>query len=316
MAEREPQTSLPNGVRELSREILLQYPNILSINNNVLESSFVPKVSGYAQKSFNNASFQEEDMSQARELGLALFLDVVNFCFQNPYTKEKYTYTSPDGKKISGSSGLKAAMKNSDIDWANINNVSGISNSKWLEMIQFDHNRGLYIAANRGRRIVGFANFLHNEGINDLQYLLDRNVYDTGKILDFLDFSGYFTDPFHKRSQLAVNMIDQILKRTSDKSICSTETLTVMADYRLPQLMYNLGAIELSPKLEYLLRSQITIYPNTPEEKSLRAASIIIGEKTARALGVTEGQVDSYLWSMARETPQEIPHMLVPTDCY
>lgn len=93
-----------------------------------------------------------------------------------------------------------------------------------------------------------------------------------------------------------------------------------MPDYRLPQLLYNLGIIELSEGLHTKLMSKTRILSKSPEEIALRSAVVVIVEYLSMILDKPECVVDSLLWKLSQEEQDlgnmRIPAMLVETDSY
>lgn len=211
-------------------------------------------------------------------------------------------------------------MSDAEINWGNTREVAKISENQWANVVQLDKNKDFYLGIDRGKRIAEFAGKMAQSGFKNVTDFLDFAQYDTEVVLPILDKSGYFDDKFQKRSQLAIRMMNGVLKRRFDKEFKGTENLTIMADYRLPQVMYNFGAIKLSEELLEKLTRQEVLESDSPEELVLRAASVVVGENISKILGVDESEVDVLLWTlsqkMAKEGALKIPHMLVATDMY
>lgn len=308
-------------IRKISHEIVNTSTDLLTIDYDTLRGSFLSKVKEYQNKLSNGPDpFAENSLTLENELGLNLFLDVVNFCYRNPFAKKDYIYVNREGKSITRANGLKAAMVESGVNWGNIKEVAGMTAADWSKIIQLDNNKDFYLGNQRGLRISSFAALLSRIGSKNISDVLDYCKYDTETMLTFLSDTGYFTDIFQKRSQLAVNMIDQVLQRRSGQRIKGTEMLTVMADYRLPQLGYNLGPIKLLPPFENILLDETVIMSESRKELALRSACVVMGEETSKLLGISEGRVDSLFWKMAIDMAKAgqftIPHMLVATDQY
>jgi len=319
--ERETGKFFTDGVRELAHRIVDTSTEILAIDHEVLEQDLLKRLQVYQNELKNRPDpFTDEILSPENELGLNLFLNVANFCFQVPQTSKSYSYTNKEGKVLPRFTGLKAAMVESGVNWGNTMEVSNLSSKKWAGIIQLKRNKEFYLGAERGRRMAEFALTFDHSGFRNITEFLALCVYDTEILLPVLSNSGYFSDEFQKRSQLAVNMMNGVLKRRFNTEFKGMDTLTVMADYRLPQLMYNFGTIKLSEKLLGQLMRQEVIETGSSEERVLRAATIVVGEKLSKLMGIPEGQVDSLLWGLAVDLGRDgkliIPHMLVPTDKY
>jgi hypothetical protein len=321
--EREPYI-FTDKIRQFSRDIVKVSTDILTIDHDLLKSDFIGRLKAFSDTPKQGPNpFADEFLSPDNELGLNLFLNVVNFCYRDPFTKTDYKYANKAGDIIPRAAGLKAAMAESDINWGNIREVSEMTPDKWASIIQLANNPNFYLGTERGRRISEFAGYIsgwtfgHAESVSHLVSSLD---FDTNLFLSFLSYSGFFTDRFEKRSQLAVNMMDGVLKRRFGKFFVGTQNLTVMADYRLPQLAYNLDVIQLSPALKEVLVHEEILESESREEVALRAATIVIGEEIAIQMKLTEGEVDTIMWSMAtsmaKSNQLSIPHMIVATDKY
>lgn len=321
MKEKEPIRHFSDNVRDYAHKIVETHGHILSIDNVSLGGNLVEELQIF--KRLTTSHYEpvvDMRITSENELGLTLYLDVINFCYRNPYSKNDYVYTDPEGKRIARATGLRTAMLNADVNWGNTHDVSKMNPKKWSEIIQLDNNKDFYLGENRGKRISEFAWKLSKAGFKNITDFLTFTEYDAEIILPILDQSRYFNDEFKKRSQLAVNMLNGVLKSRLGKELIGIENLTVMADYRLPQVMYNFGAIKLSENLYDKLTKQEIIESGSPEELALRAASVVIGEKLSKILGINEGEVDTLLWNLAQKMSKQnkliIPHMLVATDKY
>ncbi|KKU08953.1 MAG: hypothetical protein UX13_C0053G0005 [Candidatus Woesebacteria bacterium GW2011_GWB1_45_5] len=276
MKERRKET-YTNRVRDLAHRIVDASSAILTIDNRALESTLLQRLQSFRNELQKGSDpFVEDSISAENELGLNLFLDVINFCYQDPFTRKSYEYISAQGKAIPGAMGLKAAMTESGINWGNTKEVSGLTSEKWSKIIQLDRNKEFYLGEERGRRVAGFARELADSGFGNISHFLVFAQYDTEILLPVLANSGYFTDEFEKRSQLAANMMNGVLRRRFYREFKGMEDLTVMADYRLPQLMYNFDTIKLSEDLSGKLTRREIIKTGSPEEMALRAASIVV----------------------------------------
>ncbi len=321
MKEKEPSRHFSDDVRDYSHKIVDTHKDILTIDDFILESTFASELRKFQESSKSVGDpFATETLTPENELGLNLFLDVVNFCYSNPYSHEDYIYTTKDGNTIKRSTGLKTAMSESEVNWGNTREVSKISQNEWANVVQLDKNKDFYLGQDRGKRITELAAKLAQSGFKKITDFLAFSEYDTEIMLPILDKSGYFDDRFKKRSQLAISMMNGVLKRRFNKEFSGIANLTIMADYRLPQVMYNSGAIKLSEGLLTKLTRQEVLEDNSPGELALRAASVVIGEKLAKILGTNETEIDTLLWTlsqkMAKEGTLTIPHMLVATDKY
>ena len=90
-------------------------------------------------------------------------------------------------------------------------------------------------------------------------------------------------------------------------------SLTMFADYRVPQILHHLGILVYPPSLQEKLRNGEYIPPGSDEEISLRAASIVSVERMRDEILRLRGDVgrgpweevnsvliDFYLWDLAK----------------
>ncbi|KAJ7498659.1 hypothetical protein FB451DRAFT_1334323 [Mycena latifolia] len=88
--------------------------------------------------------------------------------------------------------------------------------------------------------------------------------------------------------------------------------LTMFADYRVPQILHHLRILAYPPSLLQLLRAGTMLPPGSPEELSLRAASIVAVERVRAEMLILQGEepsesavssvlIDFYLWDLAKK---------------
>lgn len=319
MVELEQHIISTDSIRQKARQVIDRSGDLLTLDYSSIENVLVPKLN-ILRKVPNPvpSKFGKENSIQS-ELGSTLFFDVVNFCFKDPTNSNEYRYDAGD-KIITRSQGLFAALKKSDVDWNNLISVSALSPEKWLKMTQITDKNTLYLGEERGVRIRGFAKRLVDHGFKSVVGYLSSTRFETENLLFSLSESGYFTDEFLKRAQLTVRMLDDIFKSHDLAGFRNSNTLTAMADYRIPQVYYNLGPIRLSKRLEDILMREEPIKPDSREEMALRAPVITISQIVASKMGITEADADFIQWSLSQEMANKkefkIPHMLVATDKY
>lgn len=310
------------GIREMSKEILNNSKDLLEIDNLHVDNTLLPRIHTYLEKKVDDSWLPEgHELPLNEECGLNLFYNVINFCYKDPESGHEYVYTNSDGKQIKRSSGLIAALANSGIDWNNFEAVSELLSEEWRKLSQISESNPMYLGEERKNKIVDFAKYLLNCGYEDIEDLFVGCNYDVTEIAGCLNKSGFFEDKFMKRSQLACRMINDVLMRRSEDPLLNIDQLTVMADYRIPQVFYNLGVVHLVDKD---LIGQIVfgspILANSREENALRATAVKIGKIVADKLGITEAETDSILWGLSQEMSNNgelaVPHMVVATDAY
>jgi len=109
-------------------------------------------------------------------------------------------------------------------------------------------------------------------------------------------------DPFYKRAQLFVGMVEGRFPGTFKR----LEELTVFADYRIPQTLHSLGILNYSGPLITYIGSETLIPVGSQPEVELRAATIVACDALTEELNEFHGgnlnilHTDYLLWSAMR----------------
>lgn len=322
MIENKETVGLIEGIRVESETILNNAKDLMGIDMTSIDEVLMPRIRQYLATRKEGSRIPEGHyLSLESEAGLNLFIDVINFCYKDPATGNEYRFTDKDGRIIKRATGLLAAMARSGVDWNDFERMSKISMNEWAQMIQLSDDNPMFLGEERREKIVGFAKFLLSQNYENMPKLLFDCDYDVLIILDLLNESGYFKDMFMKRSQLACRMINDVLVRRGGDPLSNIERLTVMSDYRIPQVLYNLGAVDLVDKsLVEKLVSGSPIEASSREEMALRATAVVVGKMVADKLGICEAEADGILWGLAQDMAKNeemiVPHMVVATDAY
>ncbi|HOX95919.1 MAG TPA: queuosine salvage family protein [Candidatus Woesebacteria bacterium] len=322
MTERGEKDEVRLDIREMSEEILSKSQDILSIEKDDISTVLLPKIETYLSEKKASKWLPEGNLlTLEQECGMNLFLNVINFCYKDPSSGHEYVYVTDDGKLIKRATGLITALSRSGIDWDNFAEVQNLSPERWEGVTQISRENPMYLGDERLKRITEFASYLASLGYVNMDDFLGGCDFDTKKMVNIFVNSRYFKDDFLKRAQLACRMINDVWTRRGGFPLKDIETLTVMADYRIPQVFYNLGVVTINDfELMDKLMTGSPIDPNSREERALRATAVVIGKEVAEKLGITEADVDGILWGlsqdMVRKGEMEIPHMIVATDAY
>jgi len=307
------------SIRSLAWEILQDSKDILTLHPDLVTGLLRERLESFRISPKENA-FASRWLSAENEIGACLFFNTVNFCFKDPASGNEYRYINPNGKSFLRSTGFFQALADSRVQWNDLQEVSELSETKWMEIAQLTKENVLYLGQERLNRIIGFAKYLIASRSSSAAGFLQDHHDKVLEILTALIHSGYFEDEFLKRAQVAIKNMDKILLHQRGFGLHGMDALTCMADYRLPQVLYNLSAVELSLSLKEKLTRQELIRPDSREERALRATVIVIGQQLSQQMEINEAEIDDLLWEMsqemARENNMKIPHMLVATDKY
>lgn len=252
------------------------------------------------------------DISQ--KIALTMFWGVVNYCYSDPGTKIEYQY-SQRAKSYRRSDAFFQALVRSKIDWRNCVYVANLTHSQWCEILQLSAENILYDVDGRLNKIHQLAMYLENKNLSDFF----RHYNSDEKLFRLLIRSNQYNDVFLKRAQIVISLIGRLAKRYN-LSYKHDVRLTAMADYRIPQILYNSGILKLDdPTLQKIMSYQI-FHKDEPDELAIRAWTIVVCKKIADEIGETEEFIDNILWNLSQKmlhlNKLPIPAILSETDCY
>ncbi|MBI4043472.1 MAG: hypothetical protein HY393_01540 [Candidatus Diapherotrites archaeon] len=150
---------------------------------------------------------------------------------------------------------------------------------------------------------------------NNATVLLKEAQGDTGELLEVLiSHFPFFQDTemyngrkvhFYKRAQLFIGDVYQAFSEEKWGRLKNIHTLTACADYKIPQVLRQLGILEYSEELTKKVDAKIQLPKGSPEEVEIRAHTIWAVEKIRQALkkkmDIDAIQVDHYLWLLGQD---------------
>jgi len=311
---------LTTAVRKRAQEIFETSVGLVTIDADRYQSLRAELANWSHQPDPAVLSDYDQHLSPERRTGLKLFFGVVNYCFVQPYTRLEYPYRSNSGRLVKRATGFYAALAESGLEWEQIETIGQASPAQWHLVLQTDREADLFQLDARLDRLRQFSAYLNNQGLRRVNELFTRYP-DAGSLLRLLVESGLFEDELLKRAQLTVYMLNPGSRELAGQDIPGLDRFTVMADYRLPQVFYNQGALKITdPRLLETLQNHQVIESGSPYERALRAGTIILGQRLAVDMHIAECDVDHLLWELSQTLvntgKMAIPHMLVPTDMY
>jgi hypothetical protein len=140
----------------------------------------------------------------------------------------------------------------------------------------------------------------------------------------FVDVRYYAsrTIPFYKRAQILVSDLAAAFESNRIELFDDLTFLTAFADYKVPQVLHQLGVLRYHPDLESKLRRMELIPVNFPQEVEIRAGTIVavdrIAQETSRAGTVLpDYAIDWHLWALGQhERDGRLPYHRTPTVAY
>lgn len=303
----------------MSAEIIRDSSDLVNLHMPVVEQDLKQRLEKYRDSRQGNP-LSILSLSPENEIGLILFYNTINFCYRDPESGQDYVFRDKEGQVLKSTAAMMAALLETGLEWNRLEEVAAITLQQWQHMFQLEPPNVLYLGMQRRERVVGLAQYLQQQGYDTVMQFIEANSYDVLILTAALKASGFFEDEFLKRLQVALKRIDGILAERMNQHLEGMHLLTCMADYSIPQLLYNIGVIEVNASLRRQLEDLIPIQPGSREEQALRAAVVVIAEPLAKQMGITEAQLNNLLWEYAVSEEAAgrlpIPHMLVATDKY
>jgi len=156
------------------------------------------------------------------------------------------------------------------------------------------------------------------EAKQSAQKLLEIVVSNFSSYNDSATYKGE-TVKLYKRAQILVAELWAAFRGQSYGSFHDIDTITMFADYRVPQALVHLGVLQYSETLLKRLKEDPHIPSGDPLEVEIRAASVWGVELVLREIkqmeqsgGIGNGEplnaivIDFYLWTFAKEHSNEL----------
>ncbi|XP_022662100.1 queuosine salvage protein-like isoform X4 [Varroa destructor] len=142
--------------------------------------------------------------------------------------------------------------------------------------------------------------------VNEFPSFRDEAVYKSKKV------------SFYKRAQILVADLWACFEGQSLGEFYNIDDITIFADYRVPQVLVYLGAIEYSPKLMARLQEDQLLENDSREVCEIRGVTIYACELVRDILqkdfdsSVNSILVDFFLWDYRRDNAEEIESKGIP----
>ena len=126
---------------------------------------------------------------------------------------------------------------------------------------------------------------------------------------------------FYKRAQIVCSDLYGAYEGRGPGAFYDLDKLTAFADYKLPQILRELGVLDYEPSLAERVDNLVELKAGSPQEVEIRAATIWAVERLRRALlergvGIKAFEIDWCLWDLAQRTPFRHPYHRTRTISY
>jgi len=126
---------------------------------------------------------------------------------------------------------------------------------------------------------------------------------------------------FYKRAQILCSDLYGAYKGRGPGAFRDLDELTAFADYKVPQILRELGVLTYEPSLAERVDNLVELAAGSPQEVEIRAATIWGVERLRQALleqvvEIKAFEIDWYLWDLAQRMPFRHPYHRTKTICY
>jgi len=251
--------------------------------------------------------------TELEKVSFLFLFSCVNFCFWGDNKWE----VNIDGKYVGSTSGIILALKREvDIDSEFVYGdvLANLTPKKWGQIIR---GKGeLLFTSERLDFLNKYGEILRSKYDNDVINILEEGHFEVEYLIDLLSktFPFMFNDStvykgrkisFYKKAQHLVSYLNNL--GNSKISIKGLEKLTAFADYRVPQLLRELGILVYSKELADKIDNNVEIIFGSEEEVEIRANTIwaveLIKREVKNIFGVERSArvIDNFLWMYSKE---------------
>ncbi|XP_075217036.1 queuosine 5'-phosphate N-glycosylase/hydrolase-like isoform X3 [Lycorma delicatula] len=282
-------------ISNLSKSVLIEEEGVESLSLKLYDEL---KNGSISVSNFLKCDVHPVGMLEEKAINWIFVVDTLNFCFWAAKRNSWWEITH-EGNKYSGYFGLCAAINKAikgGIDMTDPKVYSQLELKDLEEILQGD------------------------DSSVKLQLMKERldSLHQVGNVL-----LEKYEVSFYKRAQILVSDIWGFCQGKGLGEFHDIDTITMFADYRVPQVLVHFGVLKYSPELHKLLKSEVLLESGCEEELEIRGCSIEAVERVKnRVLQLLEKSksesnnilcnsilIDNYLWEYRRHKNYELEHI-------
>lgn len=244
-----------------------------------------------------------------------LVLDALNFCFWG----EPRWIVTYQGRHYNGYAALAAALTRAlehDLPLTDAGYLANIDDAQLATILAGDGDIPLLPERVENLREIGrvlqasydgqFGNLIRESGGSAIE-LVQCIVDEFPSFRDVATYVGAEVH-FYKRAQILASDLHGAFDGRGLGSFRDLERLTAFADYKVPQVLRELGVLRYSEELSALVDAQVELVPGSPFEIEIRAATIWAVEELRRTLQRRDIELPAYqldwtLWQFGQDLP-------------
>ncbi|CAH0391795.1 unnamed protein product [Bemisia tabaci] len=321
------------SVRE-SCEFIANSAKDVKINSSKVDSVADLILEAHKQGKISLSNFSECEVHPKSNDSLGIdwifTVDTLNFCFWNP--RAAHWEVTWNKKKYSGYYALCAAIWRSieeGVDLRDPKVYSKLSLSQLKHIFRCDEGSGeLLLVEERLECLHEVGKILLDKYEGTFKSCVQKSQNSAQKLLDLVvsEFRCYQDEAvfkgrkvsFYKRAQILVADIWLWCKDEGMGHFPDIDSITMFADYRVPQVLVHFGVLEYSPELYETLKKNTILKSKCDIEIEIRGCSIEAVEQISRAVRSKVGGstiklnsilIDNFLWDYRRAHAKELEYI-------
>lgn len=304
----------PLGVRETASLIVSKAENVKINFTKLNELSGVIKNEVGKLEKINKIEFG----SQKKSLQKIFILNCLNFCFWPEIEGKRWRAEFPKGQTASGGwFSLVGTIDNA------LEKGMDITDSSFLSKLSLSQAENIFVGLDgvqiplikeRVDILNVIGNVLTGKFDGRIENLLE-NTTDVSVVTRLVSdkFPFLQNDQFYK----SVQNFAYDFAIFNEFQISGLGSLTVFADYKLPQMLRSFGVLKYSKELSSKVDNKELIKKGSPDELEIRSSTIITGEMLADKCDMLPVFVDSCLWHASQSNQNSmLPHHRIITTFY
>ncbi|KAF1796842.1 hypothetical protein V8B55DRAFT_1548209 [Mucor lusitanicus] len=322
-------------ISENSKNVFIPKENLSSAVETIMENM---KMREYSTKTWNEHPLHPK-VADCKTVDWIFLVDLLNFSFWSDLDVKDKSTPHPDryainydGTLYTGYWSLCAAINRALDNGIPITNPAyylKASDEELAAIFKSDTKESAPMLDERIRVMREAAQVLCQKFDGSFANCIMQANQSASKLLDIIvDNFASFRDihEFHgkkvyilKRAQILIADLWACFDGQSYGEFNDIDSITMFADYRVPQALYQLGLLRYSPQLIKKLEKREYFPSGSQDEVEIRGNSIWAVELAREAihkidptLNINAILIDFYIWDMAKEIQDQ---MTVPTHC-
>jgi Queuosine salvage protein len=254
--------------------------------------------------------------SEEETVAYFFLLDTLNFCFWPPPGKSRWEIEY-EGETFSGYYGLAVSLKRAMQSGTPVNDAKYLASLSLEKLHQILAGRGtLQLMDRRLENLRELGRVLLEEFDGRAENLVGSargSAINLARLLaqelsSFRDVARYGGEKvfFYKRGQLFAADLHGAFAGESWGRFGDMDELTAFADYKLPQVLRQVGVLQYESSLAEKVDRLILLEPGSPEEVEIRANTVLAVELIKEELGragkkLKAYEIDWLLWNLGQE---------------